>query len=111
MIYGYAPVFYGKVVDFFNVDFWDFTILGRTYERWPIFNIADASVTVGVLLLIIFHREPIGQKKKDEAGKTDEGKEFTIQPGTDEIPGGNSNEVFEENQLAQDGEDNKREEV
>lgn len=57
VIYGYAPIFYGKVVDFFNVDFWDFTILGRTYDRWPIFNIADSAVTIGVLLLVIFHRE------------------------------------------------------
>jgi signal peptidase II len=55
VIYGYAPIFYGRVVDFFNVDFFDFTILGRTYDRWPIFNIADASVTVGVILLVIFH--------------------------------------------------------
>ncbi|MBN1300859.1 MAG: signal peptidase II [Melioribacteraceae bacterium] len=62
IIYGYAPIFYGKVVDFFNVDFWDFTIFGRTYERWPIFNIADASVTIGVILLIIFHRS----EKKNE---------------------------------------------
>ena len=57
VFYGYAPLFYGKVVDFLNVEFWDFTIFGHTYERWPIFNIADASVTVGVFLLIIFHRE------------------------------------------------------
>ena len=56
IIYGYAPLFYGKVVDFFNVDFFDFTLFGHTYERWPIFNIADASVTIGVLLIILFHR-------------------------------------------------------
>lgn len=57
LIYGYAPLFYGKVVDFFNVDFWDFTLFGNTYERWPIFNIADASVTIGVMILILFHRD------------------------------------------------------
>jgi signal peptidase II len=68
VFYGYAPLFYGKVVDFFNVDFWDFTIFGKTYQRWPIFNIADACVSVGVVLLIIFHREPI----KDEDEKKDE---------------------------------------
>ncbi|MCX7797718.1 MAG: signal peptidase II [Melioribacter sp.] len=56
VIYGYAPLFYGRVVDFFNVDFFDFTIFGKTYDRWPIFNIADASVTIGVILLIIFHK-------------------------------------------------------
>ncbi len=56
VIYEYAPLFYGKVVDFFNVEFFDFTLFGHTYERWPIFNIADASVTIGVILLLIFHR-------------------------------------------------------
>ncbi|MEJ5351480.1 MAG: signal peptidase II [Melioribacteraceae bacterium] len=56
LFYGYAPLFYGRVVDFFNVDFFDFTIFGRTYDRWPIFNIADASVSIGVVLLIIFHK-------------------------------------------------------
>lgn len=56
VFYGYAPIFYGRVVDFFNVDFFDFTILGKTFDRWPIFNIADATVTIGVITLLIFHR-------------------------------------------------------
>lgn len=68
VFYGYSPLFHGRVVDFFNVDFFDFTILGRTYERWPIFNIADASVTTGVILLLVFHRTPSEEtKEKDEA--------------------------------------------
>lgn len=67
VFYSYAPIFYGRVVDFFNVDFFDFTILGRTFDRWPIFNIADATVTIGVILLLIFHRtEPV---KEQEAVK------------------------------------------
>jgi len=56
VFYGYAPIFYGRVVDFFNVDFFDFTILGKTFDRWPIFNIADATVTIGVITLLIFHQ-------------------------------------------------------
>lgn len=67
VFYGYAPIFYGRVVDFFNVDFFDFTIFGRTFDRWPIFNIADATVTIGVIMLLIFHRtEPV---KEQEAFK------------------------------------------
>lgn len=66
VFYGYAPIFYGKVVDFFNVDFFDFTLFGRTFERWPIFNIADASVTFGVILLLIFHKTAPHEKKSDE---------------------------------------------
>lgn len=54
--YDYAPLFFGRVVDFLDFDFFDVTIFGRSYERWPIFNIADASVTIGVLILIIFYK-------------------------------------------------------
>ena len=57
IIYDYAPIFYGRVVDFLNVDFFDFTIFNHTYDRWPIFNIADSAVTIGVILLIFLHRE------------------------------------------------------
>jgi signal peptidase II len=57
VLFDYAPLFYGKVVDFFDFDFFNFTILGRNYERWPIFNIADASVTIGVLILLFFYKQ------------------------------------------------------
>jgi len=56
VFYGYAPLFYGKVVDFFDVDFFDFSMLGYSFTRWPIFNIADSAVTIGVIL-ILFVRE------------------------------------------------------
>jgi signal peptidase II len=55
-VFGDAPLFYGKVVDFFDLDFFDVTVLGYRLTRWPVFNIADASVTIGVLLLLFFHR-------------------------------------------------------
>ncbi|MFN0156562.1 MAG: signal peptidase II [Bacteroidota bacterium] len=51
-----AALFYGKVVDFFDVDFVDISIGSYHMTRWPVFNIADAAVTVGVVLLLIFHR-------------------------------------------------------
>lgn len=62
VIYGYAPIFYGKVVDFFHLDIPDFTFLGKTFHSWPIFNIADISVSVGFVMIIIgykkiFHKE------------------------------------------------------
>ncbi|MDR3665739.1 MAG: signal peptidase II [Ignavibacteriaceae bacterium] len=56
VFYGYAPLFYGRVVDFLDFDFIHFTFFGRTFERFPVFNIADASVTIGVLILIIFYK-------------------------------------------------------
>jgi len=71
IFYGYAPVFYGRVVDFFDVDFFDFSIFGRSYDRWPIFNIADAAVTIGVLILIIFYKKNIEQNASPEPVLTD----------------------------------------
>lgn len=64
LIYDYAPLFYGKVVDFFDFDFFNFSILGRNYDRWPIFNIADAAVSIGVLILLFFYRHHEAEDKK-----------------------------------------------
>lgn len=57
VFYGDASLFYGRVVDFIDVDFFNLNIFGYHLSRWPIFNIADSSVTVGVLLLLIFYRK------------------------------------------------------
>ena len=56
VIFGDAPLFYGKVVDFLDMNFFDINIFGYQLTRWPVFNIADAAVTLGVLLLLFFHR-------------------------------------------------------
>lgn len=64
LIYDYAPLFYGKVVDFFDFDFFNFSIFGRSYERWPIFNIADAAVSIGVLILLFFYKHHQAEDEK-----------------------------------------------
>lgn len=71
LIYDYAPLFYGKVVDFFDFDFFNFSIFGRSYDRWPIFNIADAAVSIGVLILLFFykHHEAEDKKSKEASGE------------------------------------------
>lgn len=54
VIYGTQPLFYGRVVDF--VDF------GWHHNMFPVFNVADSAVTVGVLLLLIlmmFRKQPV----------------------------------------------------
>lgn len=66
LIYDYAPIFYGKVVDFFDFDFINFSIFGRSYDRWPIFNIADAAVSIGVLILLVFYKHHEAEDKKSE---------------------------------------------
>lgn len=57
VIYDYAPLFYGKVVDFVDVDFFDINLFGYSYDRWPIFNVADMSVSIGVILLLLFNKK------------------------------------------------------
>lgn len=62
---GYALLFYGKVVDMFY-----FPLFSGTFPDWfpiwggedflffrPIFNFADASITVGVALFMLFHKQ------------------------------------------------------
>ena len=65
---GYAQVFMGKVVDMFY-----FPLIVTTYPEWvpfwggddfiffsPVFNLADASISVGVVMLLLFCRREIG---------------------------------------------------
>lgn len=54
VLFGYASLLQGNVVDFIDVDFFDLQILGYDLNRWPIFNFADVFVTVGVVLLLAF---------------------------------------------------------
>ena len=53
VMYGEGPLFYGKVVDFLQVDIPDVSLFGELYTHWPVFNIADSCVTVGVVTLLI----------------------------------------------------------
>lgn len=67
VLFDYAPLFYGRVVDFFDFDFFDFTLFGRSYDRWPIFNIADAAVSIGVLILILFYKKHEEEKELEKS--------------------------------------------
>lgn len=66
---GYAPFLMGKVVDMFY-----FPLIVTTWPQWvplvggdefiffsPVFNFADASISVGVVLLLLFYRKQISQ--------------------------------------------------
>src|SRR3972149_1556414 len=59
VIFGEGALFYGRVVDFIAIDFFNFTIFGYTLHRWPVFNIADACVTCGGLLMLFTHRRTV----------------------------------------------------
>jgi signal peptidase II len=75
VFYQYGPLFYGRVVDFLDFDFFKFSFFGRTFDRWPIFNIADSAVTIGVLILLFFYRSEKPEDKKDEAPATESNPE------------------------------------
>lgn len=55
-------ILYGKVVDFFDVEFFNISIPafkfffisfpGYDLHRWPVFNVADAAVSCGMILII-----------------------------------------------------------
>ena len=66
---GYAPFLMGKVVDMFY-----FPIIETTWPDWmpfwggeefiffsPVFNFADASISVGVIILLLFYRKELAK--------------------------------------------------
>ncbi len=62
-----TPWFNGQVIDMFYLDIWEgllptwVPILGgQYYSLWPIYNIADSSIFVGVLLILVFQKRFIG---------------------------------------------------
>jgi signal peptidase II len=67
VLYNYAPFFYGKVVDFLDFDFFDVTLFGRSYDRWPVFNFADSAVTIGIIILLFFYRKGSSEEKTPAA--------------------------------------------
>ncbi len=54
--------FYGSVVDFINADFFHISVFGYHINR-TVFNIADAAVTCGVILLLL-SQTVLRQKEK-----------------------------------------------
>lgn len=77
---GYAPFLMGKVVDMFY-----FPLIVTTWPDWmpmvggsqfvffsPIFNFADSSISVGVVLLILFYRKEISEISLKNETKSNE---------------------------------------
>jgi len=108
LIYHYAPLFYGKVVDFFDFDFFNFTLFGRSYERWPIFNIADASVTVGVLILLFFYKKHQEDDNKSKEIQGDVNADDEVLPPSNNLTNDVTDKVNDEKL---DGETDKGKEI
>lgn len=71
VFYGYAPLLYGKVVDFIQVDVPDIDLGFYSMTHFPVFNVADSCVTIGIVILLIFYNHiptfnEIFSRKKEE---------------------------------------------
>ncbi|MBZ0199036.1 MAG: signal peptidase II [Ignavibacteriaceae bacterium] len=56
LIYNYAPLMHGRVVDFFDLNFFNFYLFNKTFGSY-IFNVADIAVTAGVILLLFAYKK------------------------------------------------------
>jgi signal peptidase II len=52
-----GSLFYGKVVDFLYFPFVKIDFLFIHLNGWPIFNVADMAVSIGVIILLLFHKK------------------------------------------------------
>jgi signal peptidase II len=75
---GYASFLHGNVVDMLH-----FPVIDTTWPKWvpyfggkpfvffnPIFNIADASITTGVLSILVFQKRFFKQRNRQETHPT-----------------------------------------
>ena len=65
-----TALFHGRVIDFIDFDFFSVSIFGYNFSRFPVFNIADAAVTVGVIMLLVFHKRTL-EGSQPEAVETE----------------------------------------
>jgi signal peptidase II len=80
VIYKYETLFHGRVVDMLY-----FPIIKGTFPSWfpiwgnesfeffrPVFNLADAAISVGVIAILIFQKRYFKEEVKDEIGINNE---------------------------------------
>ncbi|MFZ1976447.1 MAG: signal peptidase II [Bacteroidota bacterium] len=72
VLFGEGPLLYGKVVDFIDMNFFKINLFGFHINRFAVYNIADASVSVGLVLMLLFHRAPERKKPEAEMDQTTE---------------------------------------
>ena len=83
VIYKYETLFHGRVVDMLY-----FPIIQGTFPTWfpfwggepfeffrPVFNLADAAISVGVITILIFQKTYFKEEVKDEIGINNESVE------------------------------------
>jgi signal peptidase II len=58
ILFGYGSFFQGNVVDFIDLDLFMIHFGSKSFKVWPIFNVADAAITVGVVFLVLANYAP-----------------------------------------------------
>ena len=89
---GYSTILHGKVVDMFY-----FPLISGTFPDWfpvwggesflffrPVFNLADASISIGVILWILFQKKIYPEETKSSGSKT--GDESSLHDATSSLP-------------------------
>ncbi|MEO9476440.1 MAG: lipoprotein signal peptidase [Cyclobacteriaceae bacterium] len=67
-----TPWFYGQVIDMFYVDIWEgriadwVPIIGGDYMAlWPVFNVADSAIFLGITFILIFQKSYFNQHEEE----------------------------------------------
>ncbi len=71
LLFDYAPLFYGKVVDFVDLRLFSIFVLNKTYGIY-VFNFADIAITAGVICFILFLNKQTKESKRVLIPVTDE---------------------------------------
>jgi signal peptidase II len=80
VVYGYAPIFQGRVVDMFY-----FPLIRGTYPSWfpfwhgqyfeffqPVFNFADSAISVGVIMILLYQKRYFKHEVVEESNLNSE---------------------------------------
>lgn len=88
-------LFHGRVVDMFYLDIWRgqlpewLPIWGGDYTSlWPIFNIADSAISIGIVVILIFQGKFFKMDEdanKPSSSETNLGEAKEVKPKADEI--------------------------
>jgi signal peptidase II len=65
-----SPWFHGQVVDMFYIDIWEGYLAdwiplwgGKFMALWPVFNVADASIFVSIIVILLFQKRFFKKEK------------------------------------------------
>ncbi|OJJ17560.1 lipoprotein signal peptidase [marine bacterium AO1-C] len=81
-----TPWFHGQVIDMIYLDIWEGHLPswlgGQYYALWPIFNIADSSIFIGVAIILIMQRRFFKDPAKEDQNKKDSSAEAKDESAT-----------------------------